>query len=247
MTTSEVTGQISNIQNFCLHDGEGIRTTVFFAGCPLRCRWCANPETWDTAAAVTRTPAEITARCSRDRIFYRHSGGGVTLSGGEPTMQPTFLNALVSSLADEGLDLAMETSGWFDLQLVEPSLRRIDLLFIDLKHMDPSRHRQLTGRDNSRILANIKTIGAMGKEIVIRMVLVPEVNDQPDNLSAAAAFVCAHVPGKRIELLPCHDWGQSKYQRLGLSWPGYRPPTAEELLAAKKLIGDCGATVVDFS
>lgn len=239
-------GAVSHIQTFCLHDGDGIRTTVFLAGCPLRCRWCANPETWDTGRANVMSVAEVTARCCRDRIFYRHSGGGVTISGGEPGMQPGFLHNLLGTLADEGLDTALETSGYFAWDRMADSIRRVDFLFIDLKHMDSRTHRQLTGRDNGLILENIRKTGALGKDLVIRIPLVPGVNDQEENLGATADFVVGHVPGRRIELLPYHDWARHKYVSLGLSWTEYPSPSDSDLEHARTVLSDHGIKVVDF-
>lgn len=239
-------GAVSRIQSFCVHDGEGIRTTVFLAGCPLRCRWCANPETWDMAGAKTMTVAEVVQRCARDRIYYRHSGGGVTLSGGEPGMQPGFLRSMVIELAAEGLDIALETSGFFDWQKLAETIALIDFLFFDLKHMDTDTHRQLTGRSNGLILDNIRQAGRLGKDMVVRVPLIPGVNDQPENLAATAAFVCEHVPGRRIELLPYHNWAKQKYQSLGLDLPAYHPPSDNALQAARGLLASRGITVVDF-
>jgi pyruvate formate lyase activating enzyme len=246
MSVSAKSGAVSQIQSFCVHDGEGIRTTVFLAGCPLRCRWCANPETWDMDKARIMTVAEVVERCARDRIFYRHSGGGVTLSGGEPTMQPEFLHSLVTTLTEEGLDTALETSGIFDWRKLKETISLVDFLFFDLKHMDSDTHRQLTGQPNDLILENIREAGRLGKEMVVRVPLIPGVNDHLENLTATAAFVCAHVPGRRIELLPYHDWARQKYRTLGLDWPAYHCPTDNELRSARGLLTSLGVTVVDF-
>jgi len=239
-------GAVSHIQTFCLHDGEGIRTTVFLAGCPLRCRWCANPETWDAGQAGTMSVGEVVARCCRDRIFYRQSGGGVTISGGEPGMQPDFLVNLLGALANEGLDTALETSGCFTWDRMAEAIRRVDFLFIDLKHMDAHTHARLTGHDNRLILENTRKTGALGKDMVIRLPLVPGVNDQEENLAATAEFVIQYVPGRRIELLPYHDWARHKYAALGLTWTEYPSPSASDLDKARSILAGIGVTVVDF-
>jgi len=241
-----LSGSVSRIQGFCVHDGEGIRTTVFLAGCPLRCRWCANPETWEMARGRSMSVEEVVACCEKDRIFYRHSGGGVTISGGEPGMQPRFLHGLVSALADRGLESTLETSGHFAWETMAATLPLFELLFIDVKHMDPDIHRQLTGRDNALILANIARTAALGCAMVIRIPLVHGANDGPENLAATAAFVRATVPGARIELLPYHDWARHKYAALGLAFPEYRRPSEEELKAARTLLAEAGISVVDF-
>jgi len=239
-------GRISHIQTFCLHDGEGIRTTVFFAGCPLRCRWCANPETWDATRATTMSPAEVVARCRKDRIFYRYSGGGVTISGGEPGSQPRFLHALLLACHSEGLHTTLESSGMFNWQPMLPALKLADFLFFDIKLMDAAAHHRFTDTDNKMILANIRRAGALGKEMVIRIPLIPEINNQPANLIATADFVRKHVPGQRIELLPYHDWAQKKYADLGLNWHTYRIPNEEEMTAARSLLTAHGVAVVDY-
>lgn len=246
MNSLDDTGAVSQIQNFCVHDGEGIRTTVFLAGCPLRCRWCANPETWDTAQARFMTVREIVQRCARDRIFYHHSGGGVTISGGEPGLQPQFLQSLVTALSTQGLDTALETSGYFDWSAMAETIGRIDFLFIDIKHMHPEVHRELTGQRNELILKNIQQAGQLDKDIVIRIPLIKDVNDQLENLEATAAFVRKYVPRRRIEILPYHDWAKNKYLTLGIDWRDYHTPSDKELQSARTFLSSQGLTIVDF-
>lgn len=239
-------GLVSHIQTFCLHDGDGIRTTVFLAGCPLRCRWCANPETWDTSRATPMSAEDVLGRCLKDRIFYHHSGGGMTISGGEPGSQPAFLHHLLDIAKGEGLHTSLESSGLFTWQKMLPALQLADFLFFDLKVMDDEAHRRVTGKSNRGILENIRLAGKLGKEMVIRMPLVPTVNDHAANLIATAEFVRTHVPDGRIELLPFHDWARKKYAELALSWHPYRVPDATELLAAQKILVESGIEMVDY-
>lgn len=157
-------GYIMQLQNFSVNDGEGIRTIVFMAGCPLRCAWCSNPEgqTVDNPMVHWMETEDILKELRRQAIFYRNSGGGVTFSGGEATAQPEFLREMVDELYDEGFSLAIETCGQFDFEKLRPVLEKMDLIFMDLKHIDPEQHRKFTGVDNAVILENIRRTSQLG-------------------------------------------------------------------------------------
>lgn len=271
-------GLIFDIRSYAIHDGPGLRTTVFFKGCPLHCLWCCNPEShsrhadllWlrerclacdlclpacprgamgaaadggrqiDPAlcdycgACVDPCPGEalnlmgrwltvdeVLAEVMPDALCYEASGGGLTLSGGEPLAQPEFAAELLWRYKHEekGPHTAVETCGeapWRHLQLLAPE---VDLFLYDLKHMDPVEHLRLTGRSNELVLENATRLAQGGHQLVIRVPLIPGVNDTTINLTATAEFVST-LPGvDRIDLLPYHRLGEPKYQRLGRPYP----------------------------
>lgn len=246
VATDALQGYVSQLQDFCMHDGEGIRTTIFLSGCPLRCQWCANPETWQLNGGQPTSVVQIIEKCVRQRVFYSHSGGGVTISGGEPGLQPLFVQALTAALKSNGFDVCMETSGHFDWEEMAPAVRELDMLFFDLKHLDDSTHRRLTGVSNRQILANLVEAAASVPELIVRIPLIPQVNDQEENLKATAAFVSNHLPNPRIEILPYHNWSKKKYQNLGLPFREFAIPAPQDIARAKKILTEGGATIVDF-
>lgn len=263
-------GRIFDIQRFSVHDGPGIRTTVFLKGCPLRCVWCHNPESihaetelavlesrcihcgrcveacpagrlvaleggngedapecllCGTCAAVCPAEArrlvgrsvtvdELLAEILRDRLFFDDSGGGVTFSGGEPLAQPDFLAASLEACHREGVHTAVDTSGFCRREDLLRAARWTDLFLFDVKHMDPRRHRELTGVSNRRILENLEALAAVHQGIRIRVPVIPGMNDEPENLEATARFVTS-LPGvRRMDLLPYHRHGRHKRERL---------------------------------
>jgi pyruvate formate lyase activating enzyme len=271
-------GLIFDIRSYALHDGPGLRTTVFFKGCPLHCLWCCNPESQERRSdlvwlkerclacdlclpacpqSALRTPAEggkelDPARCDacgacaeqcpgqalnlmgrwltaaevlrevmKDALYSEASGGGLTLSGGEPLAQPEFAAELLWRYKHEekGAHAALETCGAAPWWQIERLAADVDLFLFDLKHMDPDEHLRLTGRSNEQVLENARRLAEGGHAMVMRMPLIPGVNDDTPNLAATAAFVRS-LPGvKRIDLLPYHRLGEPKYRRLGRDYP----------------------------
>lgn len=246
-----MSGYIMQLQNFSVNDGEGIRTVVFMAGCPLRCAWCANPEGQTCRNAMTHWAEtdEILREIRRQSIFFRNSGGGVTFSGGEATAQPAFLREMVDALYDEGFSLDMETCGQFDFDALRPTLQKLDLVFMDLKHMDPEIHRRFTGADNSRILQNLQKTAALGIPLVIRIPAILGVNCDESDMRGAFEFISARCAGAKLELLPYHRYGESKYKTLGLPAPSaaFATPTREQLNAWEQMAQrEYGIEVVSY-
>jgi pyruvate formate lyase activating enzyme len=239
-----VTGaRLFDVQRWSTGDGPGIRTTLFFQGCPLRCAWCCNPEAWQDAAPPAAIAA-ILAQVERDRVFYRQSGGGVTFSGGEATGQPALLLDLARRLRAAGVHLALETCGHFAWDATAPALALMDLVYLDLKHLDSAVHARLTGVPNGLILDNARRMAGRGIPLVLRLPLIPGHNDDPANLAATARFA-ATLGNPPLELMPYHRLGVGKHRELGLAYPleTLEPPSAEAVEAARGLLRRLGARV----
>lgn len=232
---------IFNIQKFSLHDGPGIRTVVFFKGCPLRCRWCSNPESqsfdqsipWEENTGVRREQAarmsvqEVLDVCLQDLDFYEESGGGVTLSGGEPLGQPEFAIALLKELKGRHIHTAIETTGCVGSGILQDALPYIDLLLFDVKHWEDARHREGTGAGNGLILQNMEAAVRAGKDVLPRLPVIPGFND---SLADAAGFarLLKEVGAARVQLLPFHQFGEGKYAALGKAYAYADVPALHE-------------------
>lgn len=243
-------GYIMQLQNFSVNDGEGIRTVVFMAGCPLRCGWCSNPEGQTQHNPMVRwaDAEEILKEVRRQAVFYRYSGGGVTFSGGEATAQPEFLAELADTMYDEGFSLALESCGYFDFDRLRPTLEKMDRIFLDLKHIDPETHRRFTGVDNRLILENIRRTAEMGEALVVRIPAILGVNCDDEAMEGAFRFLEEHAPQAGLEFLPYHRYGEEKYRQLGLQPPGevFAVPAEEQLEQWKKAARAHGLRVVSY-
>ena len=232
-------GYIMQLQNFSVNDGDGIRTTVFMAGCPLRCAWCANPEGQTCRNAMTHwvKTSEVVQKIRQQEIFYRYSGGGVTFSGGEATAQPQFLAEMADALYDDGISLALETCGQFDFDSLRPVLQKMDLIFMDLKHPDSEAHRRFTGVGNETILQNLQKTASLDIPLVVRIPMITGVNTDESTLHRAFAFISTSCPGAALELLPYHRYGETKYDALGLPRPSaaFGTPTKAQLSGWEQL------------
>ncbi|MDO4960510.1 MAG: radical SAM protein [Eubacteriales bacterium] len=216
-------GSVMQIQHFSVNDGDGIRTTVFLAGCPLHCIWCCNPENAGCLDAEHRmTVDEVVGIVAKESIFFRNGHGGVTFSGGEATWQQGYLRALTEQLYDRGYSLSIETCGSFDFAGVSDILEKMDLIFFDLKHMDPRFHRLFTGADNAAILDNLKKVSGLGVRLVVRIPVIVGVNAYEENILKTCEFIAANAPAASLELLPYHRFGADKYVKLGLPGPDER-------------------------
>ncbi len=245
------TGRIFDIQRYSIHDGPGIRTIVFLKGCALRCRWCCNPESqeYDIQTMTVNgepkvvgedvTVREVMETVERDRQYYRRSGGGLTLSGGESLLQPAFAGALLAEAKSRGIHTAMESMGFADWDVIREILPHLDLYLMDIKHTDPEKHREFTGKSNERMLENARKIAASGlTDLVIRVPVVPTFNATPQEIGDIARFA-DKLPGvKEIHLLPYHRLGEDKYAGLGREYlmSGILPPENEEMEMLKKTV-----------
>jgi pyruvate formate lyase activating enzyme len=225
-----------NIQKFSLHDGPGIRTVVFFKGCPLRCRWCSNPESQDADPGSDGhyyTVGEVMEVCLQDRPFYEESGGGVTLSGGEVLLQADFAIALLDRLGEEKIHRAIETSALAPPAVWREFIDHVELLIIDVKHYDRERHIEGTAVSNDLCLANLKTALDKGKadvgttgfspSILPRIPVIPGFNN---SLKDAAAFSRLFIDMgiTKVELLPFHQFGEKKYADMSIPYSMHGVP-----------------------
>ena len=265
------TGVVFDVKRFSIHDGPGIRTTVFLKGCPLTCSWCHNPEsqtsgpelmlrpnrcihcgacvdacshgaiTWRDGAPQTdvercrlcgacveicyaearqmvgqaMTVAEVMGQIERDVAFYDESGGGVTFSGGEPLLQPDFLLALLAACRTRGIHTAVDTSGFASWEILDRVRHQTNLFLYDLKCVDDVQHHRTTGVSNALILSNLRALSRQGHEIVLRVPVVPGVNDDDATIDRIGTLAASLPALRRVDLLPYHPTGSEKYRRLG--------------------------------
>lgn len=297
-------GVIFNIQHYSIHDGPGIRTTVFLKGCPLRCKWCQNPESQvsrpqlffvsdkcagcgkcadacpegavqvrDGRSRTNRELCRARGKCvevcpnearslmgryvtaqevfedvNGDAIFYVRSGGGVTLSGGEPLAQPEFATVLLKLCKDAGLHTAIDTCGYARWEVARRVLEHVDLVLYDFKHMDSIVHEKLTGVPNDLILDNVRKIRReLSIPILARLPLIPGYNDSLENIEATARFVVTELgDSTRVHLLPYHRLGEAKYERLEMpdKAVSIEPPSDERMSELQKTVESFGLTCV---
>lgn len=249
----ELTGHIFNIQKFSINDGPGIRTTVFFQGCPLACRWCANPESQNRFADQARlldddrcrrrvmTLDQVMAEVLQDKPFYDQSGGGMTLSGGEVLQQADFAAALCRAARAQGVHTAAETTGFASPQRFQMLLEEIDLLLIDVKHFDPDKHRAGAGVDNRLILDNLRAAAAADKPMIARIPVIPRFNSAPEDAQGLARLL-TNLKVTEVHLLPFHQLGERKYQQMGVpyDYDGVDQLHPEDLAYYRQIFLDTG-------
>ena len=237
-------GKIHSVFSGGTVDGPGIRFVVFMQGCPLRCKYCHNPDSWLLSDGEERTVADLTQEILRYRSYYGEKGG-LTVSGGEPLLQIDFVTELLKSVKSYGINTAVDTSGFTFNPNDEGVVKKhelldnfVDLYLLDIKHIDNDRHKDLTGVQNQNTLAYAKWLSARGKRIWIRHVLVPGYTDDEASLEKLAEFIKT-INVEKIEVLPYHTMGEVKYQKLGIDYAlkGVNPPTKEQVLNAKKILG----------
>ena len=222
-----VKGRIFDIQRFSVHDGPGVRTIVFLKGCPLRCRWCCNPESQEfeiqqmtqdgkiKTVGYDVTVGEVMKTVDKDRVYYRRSGGGLTLSGGEMLMQPDFSAALLKAAKKAGINTAVESTAYAPFGVIEKILPNLDYYLMDIKHIDSQKHKEYTRVPNELILENAERIAKSGVSLTIRTPVIPGFNDDEEDIAAIARFA-SRLPGvNEMHILPYHRMGQDKYAGLG--------------------------------
>ncbi|HUT80290.1 MAG TPA: glycyl-radical enzyme activating protein [Candidatus Bathyarchaeia archaeon] len=254
----EVRGIIFDIKKFAIHDGPGIRTTVFFKGCPMNCWWCHNPESqklepeFITKQVISNNISkscpgtkeiigqEVTARdvmveIEKDQIFYEESNGGVTFSGGEPLMQPEFLLILLDLCKKKNIHTTIDTAGCVSSDIMKKIAKKVDLFLYDIKLIDNEMHKRYTGVSNEQILTNLKLLVKMNKKIIIRIPVIPTINTSSKDLEQIGKFL-SELNITQVELLRFHKIGEEKYNKLNKinRMKDIKEPTKEELIAVKE-------------
>lgn len=238
-----MTGRIHSIESFGTVDGPGVRMVVFFQGCPMRCQYCHNPDTWEQAGGSLMTVEEILKQYESSRHFYR--GGGITATGGEPLMQLDFLTQLFEAARKKDIHTCLDTSGITFNRGNEEYLKKIDrllastsLVMLDIKQINDLRHKPLTGHSNVAILDFARYLDEKEIPVWIRHVVVPGITDESADLYHLGRFIGQLKNVKALDVLPYHDMGKVKYESMGLDYPlkGVPPLSKEDALSAKKII-----------
>ena len=234
-------GYIHSFESFGTVDGPGIRFVVFMQGCPMRCLYCHNPDTWG-AGGKSLTCEEVAQTALKYKSYFT-GGGGVTVSGGEPMLQAEFVCGLFEILKKAGVHTALDTSGILfnpeEPHEFDELLSVTDLVLLDIKHIDDGEHVKLTRHSNANVLSFAKYLSDIGKPTWIRHVLVPEITDNDEYLNRLAEFVSTLKTVEKVEVLPYHNMGEVKYKNLGREYPlkGVEPPSKERVLNAKRILG----------
>jgi pyruvate formate lyase activating enzyme len=291
-------GIVFDVKHFAVHDGPGIRTTVFLKGCPLKCLWCHSPESQRLTPEIMIHPErcigceacvktcpqgalehpgdpepsgctycgacteacysgarvlvgaslsveDVMMTVRRDERLHEASGGGVTVSGGEPTHQPGFTYALLRALKEEGYHTALDTCGYTPWETLKRMLPLTDLVLYDLKHIDPDAHRKLTGRDNDLILSNFRRLSEMDARVVVRIPLIPGINESEKHLKSVAELL-GGLNVEAVEILPYHRLGVPKYEALGRKYTlaDVEPHSEAHLLRVQEYLRANGLNVV---
>lgn len=237
---AEIIGHIHSTESFGTVDGPGVRFVVFFQGCPLRCKYCHNPDTWEFGKGTERTAEELMKEYDSYREFLK--SGGITATGGEPLAQPEFLAELFALAKKKGVHTCLDTSaGVYDPkhhEAIDKALKYTDLVMLDIKHIDSAEHKKLTGFGNENILAFAEHIRDMGIPVWIRHVVVPNITDKREELFALGEYLSTLKNLKALDVLPYHDMAKAKYEQLGLEYPlGDTPPLSkEEAIKAREII-----------
>ena len=237
-------GYVHSTESFGSVDGPGVRFIIFLAGCPMRCAYCHNPDTWDMKMGQKMTADELLQKAMRYRTYWKENGG-ITVSGGEALMQMDFLTDLFEKAKERGINTCIDTSG-APFTMEEPFIGKFeklcsltDLFMLDIKHIDDEVHRELTGRTNKNILEMARLLSDHGKKMWIRQVLLERFTDDDIYLSRTREFIDTLKTVERVEVLPYHTLGVFKYENLGIPYriPDIKPPSEERIKNAERILG----------
>lgn len=239
----EAKGHIHSIENFATVDGPGVRYVIFLQGCPLRCQFCHNPDTWDTKGGNLETVSEVLDKAERFRSYWREDGG-ITVSGGEPLMQIEFVIELFKEAKARGINTCLDTSGATFrrnekyLNKFDELLKYTNLILLDIKQINDKKHKVLTGKTNANILDMATYLSDKNQPVWIRHVLVPKGSDNDEDLHELSKFLDTLNNIKKVEVLPYHTLGLYKYKEMGIEYPlkDIQSPTEERVLNAKKIL-----------
>jgi len=253
---------IFDIKHYAIHDGPGIRTTVFLKGCPLACWWCHNPESRsgdiinyqkqekiegkiievEESVGKTYSVAQVMKEIEKDRVLFEESGGGVTFSGGEPFYQFNFLVELLKACKEKEIHTCVDTTAYVDKNKIQKAAAYTDLFLYDLKHINDEQHKKFTGVTNKLILENLVWLDQIGKEIQIRFPLIPGINDDETDILKMTAFLQKLRKLHPVSILPYHKIGKHKYRQFGIEYKmnGIEEPSKEQIEKVKNLFETAG-------
>ena len=234
----QVKGYVHSIETGGMVDGPGIRYVVFFAGCALRCKYCHNPDTWKLKDGRLYSVGEIVDDIQKYKSYLSFSKGGVTITGGDPFVQPDFLAALLAACSEAGFHTALDTSGYASQEAAALALANTDLLILDIKTINPTVYKKITGVRLDRTLEMLQLSQLMGVPVWIRFVLVPGLTDSLDDIREMADYLKNFDNIEKVEVLPFHKMGEFKWEALGLTYElaDVEPPSADMLVQAKGLL-----------
>ncbi len=233
-----VKGRIHSFESFGTLDGPGIRFVVFMQGCPLRCLYCHNRDTWDVKGGTEYTPEDVIDKLKKYIEYIKFSGGGITVTGGEPTLQAEFVYEVFKQAKELNIHTALDTSGFVEIEKVKKLLDCTDLVLLDIKHAVEGKHREITGVGNEKIKTFAQYLSSKGILIWIRYVLIPGLTDDDKDLYAASEFIKELKTVEKVEVLPYHSMGLYKWEELGEKYEleGLREPTAQEVKKAHQIL-----------
>jgi pyruvate formate lyase activating enzyme len=260
-------GLIFSIKKYAIHDGPGIRVTFFMKGCPMSCWWCHNPEGISAEKTIVErvdrigdkefrkmepvgkeyTVDQIVEIADRESVFFEHSGGGITFSGGEPMLQAGFLKEALVALRNRNYNTAIDTSGYASPESYAEVIPFTSLFLFDLKLMNDKKHQEFTGVSNSLVITNYRKLAGSGVDIIVRVPIIPGFNDDEDNLKSVSQFIADNMTRNllRVDLLPFHRIGSSKYSRFGLPYRmgETKQPSHERMIELSEYFSGLGVKV----